>query len=313
MGKDEADGVDQTLPRNDTIQSVMDYGKPALAAGAKCLRAAECASGFCNGGYCCAKETNGCSKHGTCNTGGNCDCDDGWFGEKCDSDTNTSKVSKENQEKLQRQGINVTELEGAVARGDAATILHAIKHQHVVGATGLDNEERGSATGVKRHVSNYNSEMHKDYKDANKEYMGAVESLGNSIDDLGSKKMEQTSAEASAIATDANNKLDQQNKAEKVKKEELRQIDATTDDVARAKLTNDAHALKDSIDKMEASSKAMAGAVKDKLRVSSESAQKVADDMAKKASQAKNLANMAKQKENVEDMNAANKNLLSNQ
>jgi len=129
--------------------------------------------------------------------------------------------------------------------------------------------------------------------------------------------MEQTSAEASAIATDANNKLDQQNKAEKVKKEELkqvlRQIDATTDDVARAKLTNDAHALKDSIDKMEASSKAMAGAVKDKLRVSSESAQKVADDMAKKASQAKNLANMAKQKENVEDMNAANKNLLSNQ
>merc|ERR1712000_644242 len=152
--------------------------------------------------------------------------------------------------------------------------------------------------GGNRRGSNYHSESHQDYKDANKEYMGAVEHLGNSIDELGSKKREQTSAEASAIATDSQTKLSQQSKALQGKKEDLkqvlRQIDATTDD-----------AIKESIDKMEASVTAMSGAVKEKLKVSSESAQKVADDFAKKAAQAKDMAQMAKQKENVEDMNKA--------
>merc|ERR1711988_803689 len=79
----------------------------------------------------------------------------------------------------------------------------------------------------------------------------------------------------------------------------LRQIDATTDDVAKAKLTNDADAIKQEIDKLEASTTAMSGSVNDKLKVSSDSAQKVAKEMAK----------MAKQEENVQDMNKANKNL----
>lgn len=305
--KDEADGVDQTLPRNDTIKSSMNYGKPSLAAGSQCARANECASGFCNGGFCCGKETNGCSKHGTCNTGGGCDCDNGWFGEKCDSDTNTSRVSKAAQDKLAREGINATELEAAIARGDASTILHAIKHQNTTeGVEGLEGEN-----GTRR--SNYHSDSHQEYKDANKEYMGAVEHLGNSINDLGAKKQEQTSAEASAIATDASSNLSQQRKALQGKKEDLkqvlRQIDATTDDAAKAKLTNDADAIKQSIDKMEASVNAMEGAVKEKLKVSSESAQKVADEFTKKAAQAKEMAQVAKQKEDVEDLNKANKNL----
>jgi len=305
--KDEADGVDQTLPRNDTIKSSMNYGKPSLAAGSQCARAVECASGFCNGGFCCGKETNGCSKHGTCNTGGGCDCDNGWFGEKCDSDTNTSRVSKAAQDKLAREGINATELEAAIARGDASTILHAIKHQNTTeGVEGLEGEN-----GTRR--SNYHSDSHQEYKDANKEYMGAVEHLGNSINDLGAKKQEQTSAEASAIATDASSNLSQQRKALQGKKEDLkqvlRQIDATTDDAAKAKLTNDADAIKQSIDKMEASVNAMEGAVKEKLKVSSESAQKVADEFTKKAAQAKEMAQVAKQKEDVEDLNKANKNL----
>ena len=92
-------------------------------------------------------------------------------------------------------------------------------------------------------------------------------------------------------------------------KQVLRQIDATTDDAAKAKLTNDADAIKQSIDKMEASVNAMEGAVKEKLKVSSESAQKVADEFAKKAAQAKEMAQIAKQKEDVEDLNKANKKL----
>ena len=34
---DEADGVDQTLPRNDTIKSLLNYGKPALGSGRNVL------------------------------------------------------------------------------------------------------------------------------------------------------------------------------------------------------------------------------------------------------------------------------------
>jgi len=209
----------------------------------------------------------------------------------------------------------VTELEAAIARGDASTILHAVRGDHQNQTE--NNDENGAVLdGGNRRGSNYHSESHQDYKDANKEYMGAVEHLGNSIDELGSKKREQTSAEASAIATDSQTKLSQQSKALQGKKEDLkqvlRQIDATTDDAAKAKLTNDADAIKQSIDKMEASVTAMSGAVKEKLKVSSESAQKVADDFAKKAAQAKDMAQMAKQKENVEDMNKANKNLVDN-
>ena len=47
---DEADGVDQTLPRNDTIKSLLNYGKPALGSGSQCSRSAECSSNFCVGG-----------------------------------------------------------------------------------------------------------------------------------------------------------------------------------------------------------------------------------------------------------------------
>ena len=36
--KDEADGVDQTLPRNDTVQSNMNYGKPSIKDELKLLR-----------------------------------------------------------------------------------------------------------------------------------------------------------------------------------------------------------------------------------------------------------------------------------
>merc|ERR1711918_253868 len=113
----------------------------------------------------------------------------------------------------------------------------------------------------------------------------------------------QTSAEAAALAADAKQKLARQEKILVQKKSDLaqvlRQIGATTDDVAKAKLTNDADAIKQEIDKLEASTTAMSGSVNDKLKVSSDSAQKVADDMAQ----------MAKQAENVEDMNKANKNL----
>jgi len=304
--KDEADGVDQTLPRNDTVQSNMNYGKPSLSAGAQCVRAVECASGFCSGGFCCSKESNGCSKHGTCNSGGGCDCDQGWYGARCDSDTNMTAngVTKEAENKLEKSGINVTELEDAVRRGDAASIMKSVKSS--------DSEENGAdldegVAGSKK-SSNFHSASHEDYKDANKEYMGAVDKLG---DELDNKK--QTSAEAAALAADAKQKLARQEKILVQKKSDLaqvlRQIDATTDDVAKAKLTNDADAIKQEIDKLEASTTAMSGSVKDKLKVSSDSAQKVADDMARKAEQAKEMAKMAKQKENVEDMNKANKNL----
>jgi len=138
--------------------------------------------------------------------------------------------------------------------------------------------------------------------------MGAVDKLG---DELDNKK--QTSAESAAIASDATKKLGGQEKVLVKKKSDLtqvlRQIDATTDDVAKAKLTNDAEAIKQEIDKLEASTTAMSGSVKDKLKVSSDSAQKVADDTARKAEQAKEMAKLAKDKENVEDMNKANKNL----
>ena len=43
-------------------------------------------------------------------------CEQGWFGEACDSDTNTSRP-KLAQDKLERQGINVTELEAAISGG----------------------------------------------------------------------------------------------------------------------------------------------------------------------------------------------------
>ena len=105
--------------------------------------------------------------------------------------------------------------------------------------------------------------------------MGAVDKLG---DELDNKK--QTSAEAAALAADAKQKLARQEKILVQKKSDLaqvlRQIDATTDDVAKAKLTNDADAIKQEIDKLEASTTAMSGSVKDKLKVSSDSAQKVA-------------------------------------
>ena len=68
---DEADGVDQTLPRNDTIKSLLNYGKPALGSWSQCSRSAECRA-ISAWGFCCTKETNGCSKHGVCNSGGNC-------------------------------------------------------------------------------------------------------------------------------------------------------------------------------------------------------------------------------------------------
>ena len=79
--------------------------------------------------------------------------------------------------------------------------------------------------------------MHQDYKNANADYVGAVEHLGQSIDDMSSKKQEQVSAEASAIAREAQIKLERQKKMQDSKKSDLkhilRQIDATTDDVAK--------------------------------------------------------------------------------
>jgi len=311
---DEADGVDQTLPRNDTIKSLLNYGKPALGSGSQCSRSAECSSNFCVGGFCCAKETNGCSKHGMCNSGGNCVCEQGWFGEACDSDTNTSRVPKSAQDKLERQGINVTELEAAISKGDAATVLKAV-HGGSDGATGaaaLDaGEDVHSNFSSSRRSQRYNTEMHQDYKNANADYVGAVEHLGQSIEDMSSKKQEQVSAEASAIAREAQIKLERQKKMQDSKKSDLkhilRQIDATTDDVAKGKLKNDADALKDSIDKTEATTSAMEGSLKEKLRVSSESARKVAEDLASKAEKAKDMVQIAQQKEKSQEMNQANK------
>merc|ERR1711871_1058977 len=321
MGGDEADGVDQTLPRNDTIKSLLNYGKPALGSGSQCSRSAECSSNFCVGGFCCTKETNGCSKHGVCNSGGNCVCEQGWFGEACDSDTNTSRVPKLAQDKLERQGINVTELEAAISKGDAATVLKAVhgsEHGSEHGsdvATGanLDAGEdlHSNNASSSRRSQRYNSEMHQDYKNANADYVGAVEHLGQSIDDMASKKQEQVNAEASAIAREAQIKLERQKKMQDSKKSDLkhilRQIDATTDDVAKGKLKNDADALKDSIDKTEATTSAMEASLKEKLRVSSDSARKVAEDLASKAEKAKDMLQIAQQKEKSQEMNQANK------
>merc|ERR1712167_530968 len=132
--KDEADGVDQTLPRNDTVQSSMNYGKPSLGAGAK-----------------------------------------------CDSDTNMTAngVTKEAENKLEKSGINVTALEDAVRRGDAASIMKSVN----ISGEGSDRKENGAdldggAAGSKKR-SNFHSASHQDYKDANKEYMGAVDKLGD--------------------------------------------------------------------------------------------------------------------------------------
>merc|ERR1712006_22499 len=76
----------------------------------------------------------------------------------------------------------------------------------------------------------------------------------------------------------------------------LRQIDATTDDVAKGKLKNDADALKDSIDKTEATTSAMEASLKEKLRVSSDSARKVAEDLASKAEKAKDMFRLRSRK-----------------
>merc|ERR1712178_183103 len=87
----------------------------------------------------------------------------------------------------------------------------------------------------------------------------------------------------------------------------LRQIDATTDDVAKGKLINDADALKDSIDKTEDTTSAMEASLKEKLRVSPDSAKKVAEDLASKAEKAKDMLQIAQQKEKSQEMNQANK------
>merc|ERR1712100_444234 len=223
--------------------------------------------------------------------------------------------------KLERQGINVTELEAAISKGDAATVLKAVhgsEHGSEHGSdvsTGanLDASEdlHSNNASSSRRSQRYNTEMHQDYKNANADYVGAVEHLGQSIEDMSLKKQEQVSAEVSAIAREAQIKLERQKKMQDSKKSDLkhilRQIDATIDDVAKGKLKNDADALKDSIDKTEATTSAMEASLKEKLRVSSDSAKKVAEDLASKAEKAKDMLQIAHQKEKSQEMNQANK------
>ena len=127
-------------------------------------------------------------------------------------------VTKEAENKLEKSGINVTALEDAVRRGDAASIMKSVKCKNC-----SDSEENGAdldggVAGSKKR-SNFHSASHQDYKDANKEYMGAVDKLG---DELDNKK--QTSAEAAALAADAKQKLARQEKILVQKKSDLAQV-----------------------------------------------------------------------------------------
>merc|ERR1712167_364757 len=92
--QDQADGVDQTLPRNDTVETLIDHGKPSFGVGAVCKTSSECSSKMCGGGHCCSVDANGCTGNGICNELGNCVCKEGWFGPQCNRDSNIT-VGKE--------------------------------------------------------------------------------------------------------------------------------------------------------------------------------------------------------------------------
>ena len=171
---------------------------------------------------------------------------------------------------------------------------------------------------------------HEAFSNANEKYMGAVQNFSNKIDNLGEEKEDEsrkerseenaksealatTEAASRAIASDAQQKLNLQLKALGSKKEDLkqilRQIDSTTDPAAKGKLTNDAEAMKDSIDKMEASTDAMSGAVQSKLRMSTEKSKEVADELASRAVRARENVQAAQEKEKSNDMRKANQAL----
>jgi hypothetical protein len=155
--KVQADGVDQTLPRNDTVETEFDHGKPSLGPGAVCSKSTECGSGICGGGRCCTKESNGCSAHGVCNEIGNCLCEKGWFGPTCDRDSNVTKdFSMNDTSTLEKEGISknmLAEMKNAFENGNASALGNALKN-----LTDVDRQNH----------------------EASKEYVGAVQTFSKS-------------------------------------------------------------------------------------------------------------------------------------
>ena len=229
---DEADGVDQSLPRNDTVETVINHGKPAFGVGAICKESSECGSKICRGGHCCSIESNGCSGNGVCNERGSCICKEGWFGPECNRDSNITvneEFSTTDSASLEKEGVTkamVAEMKNALSKGNATLLLKAMHEK---------------------------SKIERQNQESSKEYLGAVQNFSSKVDSLKVNHVARnTDSENAANIVD----LDKENTQLQQKKVErdtlVEQIKRTTDPVARSQLQNQLDALKSVTDNMEA-------------------------------------------------------------
>ena len=276
---DEADGVDQTLPRNDTIKAHDNYGKPALPIGSICDKGAECNTGICSS-HCCRTEC----ENGICNEAGKCLCDEGWGGETCASRNVTDGTdvmdikTKFNSSSMAEAGFSQKQLEDivtAVKEGNA-TLLKLAKSE---------------GSDPKRIADQH-------YHDAVGNFSGKIDRLGEKVDlakphEIDSKET-RSQMEMQVASTTSFAKLEEAELQLANKKTELRKIltqrDETTDPNAKAKLVNTAENLSNEIQLIEASVAALKDDARKKSQVATESAQTLSADLAAQATKAKAAA-----------------------
>ncbi len=229
--QDQADGVDQTLPRNDTVETLIDHGKPSFGVGAVCKTSSECSSKMCGGGHCCSVDANGCTGNGICNELGNCVCKEGWFGPQCNRDSNIT-VGKEfdgnSTAELEKEGLSknmVDEMKNALAAGNASMLLKVMHEKNEI-----DRQNQASS----------------------QEYLGAVKNFSSKVDSL--KVTPNAEKQVSVEAANADlNREDKLLKQKRIEQEVTsKRIERTSDPVARSQLQNQLDIQKNVAENMEA-------------------------------------------------------------
>jgi len=296
--EDEADGVDQTLPRNDTIKSQPNYGKPALGIGSICTKGDECNTGICAGGHCCTSESNGCSDHGVCNEAGNCLCAEGWFGVSCAMDHNGTKAAMNAKNfsaaDMKDAGVEaktMDELKDAIASGNATLLKEALTETRKQDPKRVADQEYAKAVG---------------------NFSDKIDSMGRPVDVPAPKEIDsketRAQMETQAVSDASFAKLKEQELVLETKKTELKRIvtqhDGLTDPNAKAKLRNAAENMKNEIQLIEARIAGLKDETSSKNQRATETSQTLAADLSAQAAKAKAAAEVGIENQKRLDRNS---------